>query len=78
MGLSRPRGKFFEVGKGTTGVKIILAFFADVLGVSSRVPSQGLRDEPKERLRWRLLLFEINYPKTHFKLSILSSVFCKN
>ena len=51
MGLSRPRGKVFEVRKGPNGLQIILAFSADVLGVLSRVPSPGLRDEPKERLR---------------------------
>ena len=61
MGLSRPRGKVFEVRKGPNGVKITLVFPADVLGVLSRVPSLGKRDKPKERLRWRLKLFEINY-----------------
>ena len=52
MGLLQPRGNFFEVGKGTNGVKIILAFSVDVLGVLSRVSSPGLRDKPKERLRY--------------------------
>ena len=61
MGLSRPRGKVFEVRKRPNGVKITLVFPADVLGVLSRVPSPGVRDKPKERLRWRLKLFEINY-----------------
>lgn len=56
-----PSGKFFEVRKGTNGLQIILAFSADVLAVLSRVPSPGLRDKPKKRLRWRLKLFEINY-----------------
>ena len=61
MGLSRPRGKVFEVRKGPNGVKITLVFPADVLGVLLRVPSPGVRDKPKKRLRWRLKLFEINY-----------------